>query len=227
MPRIGVQKPRSKKGRRTENRESIYEKSEINDSSLLLEWGHALNPEMDSALLRVMNATIAGAHAHLECPNRRTPDHLGSAGPQRLPVRVAQLQPYVVGRESQLGAYVGEGERELGIAAEERDLPRSRGSIFTPLSSQVKKMGGAGNSGAALSREYNAEPGTFPGRLTKRSERIPCPVFFFMVEVFRPNCSILLRENSRYDCVNQTAGRIFRPHRPGKSRSRHLPPTAL
>src|SRR5215472_10200188 len=29
----------------------IYEKSGINDSSLLLEWGHALNPEMDSALL--------------------------------------------------------------------------------------------------------------------------------------------------------------------------------
>jgi hypothetical protein len=27
--------------------------------------------------------------------------------------------------------------------------------------------------------EYNAEPGTFPGRLFKRSETIPCPFFFY------------------------------------------------
>ena len=101
------------------------------------------------------------------------------------------------------------------------------GSILTLLSSRVKKMGGAGSSEAALSEEYNAEPGTFPGRLFKRSKTIPASVLFSMVEVLLPNRSILLHENSRHDCVNQTAGRIFRPHRPGKSRSRHLPPTAL
>jgi hypothetical protein len=39
-------------------------------------------------------------------------------------------------------------------------------------------MGGAGSSGAALSEECNAEPGTFPGRLFKRSETIQRQGFF-------------------------------------------------
>src|SRR6516165_3820521 len=77
--------------------------------------------------------------------------------------------------------------------------------------------------GGVVGGVQRTEPGTFRGRLFKRSETIPCPSF--VVEAFRPNSSILLRENSRHDCVNQTAARIFRPHRPGKSRSRHLPPT--
>jgi hypothetical protein len=51
-------------------------------------------------------------------------------------------------------------------------------SILTLLSSQVKKMGGAGSSGAALSGEYNAEPGALPRRLFKRPETIPSPFFF-------------------------------------------------
>jgi len=58
---------------------------------------------MDSALLSVMNAVIAGA-LHLECLNRRTPDHLGSAARRCLSIAIAQLQSYVVGRESQFGA---------------------------------------------------------------------------------------------------------------------------
>ncbi len=45
-------------------------------------------------------------------------------------------------------------------------------------------MGGAGSSGVALSGEDNAEPGTFLGKLFKRSETIQRPFLFACFGVF-------------------------------------------
>ena len=65
-------------------------------------------------------------------------------------------------------------------------------------------MGGAGSSGAALSEECNAEPGTFPGRLFKRSETIQRQGFFRGLGVSSlSDSSIVLRENSPHSCVKQ------------------------
>jgi hypothetical protein len=89
------------------------------------------------------------------------------------------------------------------------------GSILTLLSSQVKKMGGAGSSRAALSGSTTLNPAPSLGGYLNVQKQFRVRSFF-MVEVFRPNSSILLRENSRHDCLKQAEDRFFRPHRPGR-----------
>ena len=82
--------------------------------------GHALNSEMDSELLSfdqrhdrrasrfTLSVRIAGHRIILGLPPS-----------DACRIAVAQLLPYVVRRESKFGAYVGEGERTVGIAAKD------------------------------------------------------------------------------------------------------------